>query len=93
MKDKMNDCFCGWPSHREQKRGEVDTEDYSNPNINRIEKHLIRLQKNKEYFEGKVEKINEQITYHEDLLQDLKKKQKENEVVIETSSDEADFNR
>lgn len=95
MKVKMNDCFCDWPSHkeqrREQRRGKVDVDDYSNININRIEQHLTRLRKNKQYFEGKVNKINEQITYHESLLQELKKKQKENEVIIETYSNEADF--
>ena len=83
----INDCFCSWPSGRE----EFNRHDYSNENINRIKNIIRHLESKKERHKELLESIKFELEEKRALLKKLEEGREKNKKVIETTSNEAEF--
>ncbi|MFX0003578.1 MAG: PadR family transcriptional regulator [Candidatus Hodarchaeota archaeon] len=78
-------CF---PYHCGSTQREIDPEDFSLKNINRVERILNDLEFSKERIEIRLEDINKEIDIHKKILEDLKKKRELNTKTIPIVDDD-----
>ena len=87
----LADCFCSWPPSGGPGREGFDTTDYSKENIMRVEKKIADLKNKRSKHERAIESINEALKEQEINLEKLKEGREKNKKIIETTSNEADF--
>ena len=84
----MMSCF---PYHCEPSSRNIDEEDYSIANIERVKRILGELDLSKHRLSRRLKEIDKTLSEYKVLLNNLKKKREENVKIIEIVDDEDDF--
>ena len=86
--DRIHSMMSCFPFHREHSHRNIDEEDYSIANIERVKRILGELNFSKSRISKRMKHIDTRISHFEILLNDLKVKRKENTKTIEIVDDE-----
>jgi DNA-binding PadR family transcriptional regulator len=89
--DSIHNMMSCFPYHREHPHRNINKEDYSIANIERVKRILGELNFSKSRIAKRLEHVNKRISHFEGLLNDLKSKRKENTKTIEIVDDD-DYN-
>ncbi|MFX1400324.1 MAG: PadR family transcriptional regulator [Promethearchaeota archaeon] len=85
---KINKVMSCFPFHCSPHRREIDKEDYSLKNINRLERILKELQFSKQRLMHRLEEIEREIEYYQELLDSLKNERKQKAKTIPIVGDD-----
>ncbi len=86
--DRIHSMMSCFPFHREQSHRNIDKEDYSIANIERVKRRLDELNFSKTKISKRLDHIGKKISHYEILLSDLNVKRKENTKTIEIVDDD-----
>ena len=87
----INDCFCSWPSPGGIGKEGFDETDYSKENFKRVRSQITHLKNKKQKHQEIIESINAKLEQYNGLLKTLEEGRVKYERIIETTSNEADF--
>jgi len=86
--DRIHTMMSCFPFHREHSHRNIDKEDYSIANIERVKRILGELNFSKKRLSKRMDHIAKRISHFEIILNDLKVKRKENTKTIEIVDDD-----
>ena len=86
--DRIHSMMSCFPFHREHSKRNIDVEDYSIANIERVKRILGELNFSKTRISKRLEHIDKRISHFDVVLSDLKSKRKENTKTIEIVDDD-----
>jgi DNA-binding PadR family transcriptional regulator len=86
--DRIHSMMSCFPYHREQSSRNINEEDYSIANIERVKRILNELKFSKNRISKRLEHIERRISHFEELLDDLKSKREKNTRTIEIVDEE-----
>lgn len=86
--DRIHSMMSCFPFHQEHSHRNIDEDDYSIANIERVKRILGELNFSKSRISKRLEHIDKRVSHFEGLLNDLKSKRKENTKTIEIVDDD-----
>jgi DNA-binding PadR family transcriptional regulator len=86
--DRIHSMMSCFPFHREHSHRDIDEEDYSIANIERVKRILGELNFSKSRISKRMDNIAKRISHFEVILSDLKSKREENTRTIEIVDDD-----
>jgi len=86
--DRIHSMMSCFPFHREHSHRDIDEEDYSIANIERVKRILGELNFSKSRISKRMDNIGKRISHFEVILSDLKSKREDNTKTIEIVDDD-----